>query len=374
MILRKTYKGQRCCQHDGCTKQPGFGSIIDKKALFCKTHKQLDHVSVSNLSGRCQHIDCMKIPSYGPIGGKKIFCSKHKDESHTRLRRNCAHDGCFKTPNYGSMTDGKRRFCKIHKRSTDIVIGRKCQFEGCLKNPFYGSPEDGIPKFCSLHKESSHILNKFKCQTCLATANFGSPDDRRRVRCSKHKKGSDVDLVHKTCKSTFCDTSGNRKYEGYCAHCFKNLYPDRVEVRHLRSKELYVKNFIMTTFPDIPWIHDKPILGGCSRRRPDLFADFGTHIVIIEIDEDQHAHYSCESKRLCEIFQDAGNLPMHFVRFNPDRYLDDGKVHKSPWKNGAIVNTHEWNDRLLTLENYVRQCCLSKPTKEILIQELFYNV
>ncbi len=38
-------------------------------------------------------------------------------------------------------------------------------------------------------------------------------------------------------------------------------------------------------FPDVTWICDRKIEGGCSRRRPDLFLDMGNHIVIVEVDE-----------------------------------------------------------------------------------------
>ena len=38
----------------------------------------------------------------------------------------------------------------------------------------------------------------------------------------------------------------------------------------------------------IDWISDKKVQDVCSKRRPDVFADFGSHILIVEIDENQH--------------------------------------------------------------------------------------
>lgn len=60
---------------------------------------------------------------------------------------------------------------------------------------------------------------------------------------------------------------------------------------------------------------DKRIPEGCSRRRPNMYMDFGSHVVaervaiIIEIDENQHSDYdcTCENKLLMELFQDCGN-------------------------------------------------------------------
>ena len=60
--------------------------------------------------------------------------------------------------------------------------------------------------------------------------------------------------------------------------------------------------------------------------------DFGSHIIVIEIDENIHSNYNCicENKRLMEISKDLGHRPIVFIRFNPDSYIDkDGKKIKS---------------------------------------------
>ncbi len=69
------------------------------------------------------------------------------------------------------------------------------------------------------------------------------------------------------------------------------------------------------------------ILGGCSKRRPDVYYDCVTHAVLVEIDENQHRRYDerCECVRLNEIFNDLGGLPMHVIRYNPDGFYIDGK-------------------------------------------------
>ena len=55
-----------------------------------------------------------------------------------------------------------------------------------------------------------------------------------------------------------------------------------------------------------------------------MFLDFGSHIIIIEIDENQHTSYEeiCENKRTMEISQDFGFRPIIFIRFNPDSYFN----------------------------------------------------
>ena len=67
-------------------------------------------------------------------------------------------------------------------------------------------------------------------------------------------------------------------------------------------------------------IHDKRVEGGCSKRRPDLLLDLGSHIIIVEIDKNKHNDYDCmcEHKRLMEISMDLSHRPIVFIRFNPD--------------------------------------------------------
>ncbi len=79
---------------------------------------------------------------------------------------------------------------------------------------------------------------------------------------------------------------------------------------------------------------NRRIEGGCSRRRPDLFFDIGSHIVIVEVDENKHDEYdcTCENKRPMEISQDLNHRHIVMIRFNPDWYIDPekGKI-PSPW-------------------------------------------
>jgi hypothetical protein len=66
---------------------------------------------------------------------------------------------------------------------------------------------------------------------------------------------------------------------------------------------------------------------GCSLRRPDFTFDLGSGILIIENDENQHKSRACECEqtRMIQIHQDYGGIPVHFIRFNPDRYKGTGE-------------------------------------------------
>ena len=96
-------------------------------------------------------------------------------------------------------------------------------------------------------------------------------------------------------------------------------------MRNYKTKENDVVNNIMKVFPDFTWVNDRKIKDGCSKRRPDLLLNMGSHIIIIEIDEYKHKYYdcSCENKKLMEMSQDVGHRPIVLIRFNPDDYIDN---------------------------------------------------
>ena len=59
--------------------------------------------------------------------------------------------------------------------------------------------------------------------------------------------------------------------------------------------------------------------GGCSLKRPDLALDFGTRIVVVEVDEAQHDEASCwdEDTRLAVIVADF-QKPVGVIRLRVD--------------------------------------------------------
>ena len=121
---------------------------------------------------------------------------------------------------------------------------------------------------------------------------------------------------------------------------------------------------------------------GCSKRRPDLLLDMGTHIIIIEIDENKHTSYdcSCENKRLMELSQDVGHRPIVFIRFNPDAYTDiTGNKISSCWKINSsgmmsLVTRKllEWEERIKTLKTQIQYWIDNSSEKTIEIIELYY--
>jgi hypothetical protein len=102
-------------------------------------------------------------------------------------------------------------------------------------------------------------------------------------------------------------------------------------------------------------VWDCPIDGGCSRKKPDICYDFGIGCMIIEIDENGHPSYSCEMRRLLELFQDLAERHLAVIRMNPDKYKDRKPMFKRR-KNGVnlICDDDEFQYRMDKLIEAIR--------------------
>ena len=116
---------------------------------------------------------------------------------------------------------------------------------------------------------------------------------------------------------------GSDKYDGYCATCFKRLFPndERSTVIHLHTKEIRVRNAINESFQG--FVHDKPLYThGCDcthRRRIDHRKLIGATLLCVETDEHGHSSYDQKDEeiRYDDLFM-LHSGKWIFIRFNPD--------------------------------------------------------
>jgi hypothetical protein len=218
-----------------------------------------------------------------------------------------------------------------------------------------------------------HLRNRQNCIDCKG--NMICIHDKKKSRC-KVCDGSEL------CNAPLCETRGIKKYNGYCLPCCIHFCPEIEISRNFKTKEIDVVQRIIVKFPHFGWVADKSISNGCSKRRPDLLLEMGSHVIIVEVDENKHDTYdcSCENKRLMEISQDLGHRPIVFIRFNPDDYIDStGTNIKSCWKlNGYGVlqvdknKVDEWHSRIQALYVQIDYWVQNIPDKTVEIVELFY--
>lgn len=232
-----------------------------------------------------------------------------------------------------------------------------------------------ICKECIGSSFCEHLKIKRRCFQCKG--NDICQHFKRKERC-KECNGSEL------CKTPYCETRKNNNYEGFCLACFINNpeNQDKPNIRNYKTKEKDIVNHILLNFPNHTWVLDKKVLYGCSRRRPDLLLDLGSHIIIVEVDENKHAFYdcTCENKRLMELSQDLQYRPLIFIRFNPDDYTNiEGTLIKSCWKLNKLGvmqiiknKEKEWNERVNLLKEQIQYWINNISEKTIEIIELFY--
>jgi len=370
------------CEHMECMKRAFFGTE-GGKGRFCVQHKEKDMVDVKHK--RCEHEKCMKRTVFDIEGGKGRFCGEHKTDGMVDVRsKRCEHDGCTKlNPGYNIVGE-KGRFCVKHKKDGMVdVKHEQCEHMECTKRAFYGT-EGEKGRFCVQHKKNDMVDVKHKtCEhdECMKRAVFDIEGGKGRF-CGEHKKIGMVDVKNKRCLTCHVGAS-NKAYKGYCYRCFIHTFPDNNIVRNHKTKERCVADFVRAHFPEYDLSFDTRIEGGCSRRRPDIYIDMGSHVVIIEIDENQHDTYenSCENKRLMEMFIDAGNRPVIMIRFNPDGYKTYDKRVSSCWGTTTDrglckvkESKHgEWLHRLNVLKKTVKSACMDDIRKEVNVVHLFYD-
>ncbi len=368
------------CTEPGCNQQPTYGIEGNKTALRCKMHKSDNMVDIKH--AKCKASGCTTRPSFNVAGSSKgLYCIEHKKDGMVDVVSDqCAEKDCTTRPSYG-LPNGSATHCVKHKTKDMIdVVHDQCRHEDCIVRPTFGVEGTKLALYCEDHTKPGlvNVVSKIcEHKGCKTLAGFNFRDKPAKF-CNKHKEENMVDVNHVKCKTELCDTRPSSKFEGYCLYCFVHLFPDKEISRNYKTKEQAVLDFVKTEFPDISWIHDKPI--GESLRRPDILANLNDKVIIIEVDEDQHNSYQdiCENKRIMQISKDLNHKNISFIRFNPDKYTIKNTSTPSCWtinKKGLCVlaDKPNWDKRLDVLKEKVKIKIKSKQTKMIDIENLFFS-
>ncbi len=232
----------------------------------------------------------------------------------------------------------------------------------------------GLELLMDEHEYSSNVSLFIGCTQCGIRWN----------RISLYKVQSSI-RKHFHCEICMKGESGITKtqFDPLCFNCYCVTHSDEVIPRRFKLKEnIFVESFkqfmdeqkLDSSF-EMP-IYNKQ-LGGCSSKRPDVFIDFYTHAIMIELDENQHAGYSCENKRICQILEDIDHRPLVVLRMNPDQYKNYGVIFSGCFSyssNGMIqVDKIEWKRRLDVLFADVLYYTVNVPNKTLTIKQYYYD-
>lgn len=317
----------------------------------------------------------------GPEGATEIVDETHIEVKHRRKHNPCIH-GKWKhrckecCPNSFCRHEKRKDMCKACNGSAFCehrkrkIICKQCNADAfCAHDRLrYQCKKCGGVGICE------HMKRKTKCMTC------GGSEICEHMKQKSHCKTCDGRAL---CKTPLCEVRrSNPNYKGHCLFCFMHLFPDEKVARNYKTKETTVAHHVKERFPVIDWTCDKTIQGGCSRRRPDMLADLGSHVVIVEVDEHRHDEYECicENRRIMEISKDLGHRPVVCIRFNPDAYVGlDGAKVASPWRQNSVgantvMKSHQaaWDERLSALSYIIAYWMIQKPEKMVEVIELYY--
>ena len=215
-----------------------------------------------------------------------------------KKRKECVESGCTKN------AQGKTDKCAGHGG------GARCSESGCTKSAI------GKTEKCKGHGGGARC----SASGCTKSAR-GRSAQGKADKCIGHGGG-------KRCPNCIdwpdSRSASDHAYDGYCATCFKRLFPDdpRSRFTYEHTKENRVRNAILARFDG--FVHNKPLYTGhcdCThRRRVDHRKLIGNTILAIETDEYAHEGYDPrdEEIRYDDLYMIHSGKWI-FIRFNPDK-------------------------------------------------------
>lgn len=341
------------CAGAGCGMYPCFNFSHTRTAKYCKAHRVEGMVDVR--SKRCREFGCNMNPCFGkPESKSALYCKMHAIPGMVDIKhRRCAEEGCDVRPSFNTAGEKLPRYCRLHAKPDMVdIISKRCVAEGCTSCPGYNYITARLPMYCKVHMLPDMVdIRNARCDVCSTRAIFGVPACKPS-KCAKHVVKGMIRYPNKRCSVWRCmrigthESNSDRFCETHAPPDSKNLAlrpcescnledvlvngkcdscdPERARVvQHLKEEQ--VRRLLERE--GIPFVHDKIMeTTACGLERPDFLIDCGSHLVIVEVDENQHDTYacSCEITRMINLAQ-IGGMPMTFVRFNPDVYVSKRK-------------------------------------------------
>ncbi len=198
------------------------------------------------------------------------------------------------------------------------VLRRYCE---CSALAYYGFPGEMASRCvqCKSKDMVRHPRKKCQFKNCKELALYGLTS---RERCENHKNETDLNLVEQRCYS--CGLFNVLNIANNCFACDPTNFQ-----KFAKRKENAVKALLDAN--KLVYVNDKIPNGSlCGKERPDFVFRCGTHIVILEVDENQHSNYQClcEQTRMVNVTQTFGGMPVLWIRYNPDAFKANGAMKK----------------------------------------------
>lgn len=366
------------CEYIGCQYRPSYNVKSENIARFCSEHKEPNMINVTKLL--CEHKDCNKISCFnylGEVNGK--FCVEHKESGMVdviNIKKICEYTDCNKHPSYNFVGQNIGRLCNDHKEDHMIdILHNMCSEKGCVKRSSYGFP-GYYTIVCFTHRVSGMIRHSTKkiCgnDICNNYAIYGISEP---LHCETHALIDEYNLVERECST--CKRVDLLNKNGICVNFCSLEEADRVVKKLVKHKEEAINKLLDEHIKVPVFSLDESPDRFCTSKRPDRVYHLGSHVVIIEIDENQHKSYKCtaygdttegrmkgERIRMYEIAQSYPEFPpCIFIRYNPDTFKN---------KNGVLSKISNTKRHELLIK-WVQRCIDFNDVKGLLVKYLFYD-
>lgn len=315
------------CEHDKCGK--AFKTSMDLLSHM--------HVHTEERPYLCDHVECGK--AFKTLAVLRIHKRKHTGEQPFR----CQHEECDQA---FSTSGNLATHMRVHSKERPF----RCDHDECNKTftqkahltthsrvhtnerPFLCDHDKCGLGFKSsshlaVHKrvhsgERPHLCDHEKCGQSFATPNC----------LAIHKR------VHTGARPYLCGECGDAFVQrGHLTNHMRSMHdPDR----HAREKKQEQRIVLALTAAGLAFRREVQIKYPCTDSsasgglfaRIDFHMSVHDHLVLLEVDENQHASssysVSCDATRMEKVHESlalAGNtLPVIFVRYNPHAYRVDG--------------------------------------------------
>jgi hypothetical protein len=311
------FENETKATHCGDCKQVGMVDIKSRKCIVCKSKQPAFNFENETRATHCG--DCKQVGMVDIKNRKCIVCKSKIPYFNFENETQVTHCGDCKQV---GMVDIKRRKCHC----------------GTIAN--YSLP-GMLPEKCAKHKSTGMINPPRKQCEADDCKEFATHGLKGPVHCENHAQTDEYLLTERNCLK--CNRLDILNAQGLCVNFCSLEERDRLMKKRTKKKEEFVRKLLekeidLKEYVIQEW-QDSIIDPTCTKRRPDFVYHCGNHIVIIEVDEDQHKSYSnCgstreeklagENRRMFEIFQIFQGLPVVFIRYNPDGFRVNQKIMK----------------------------------------------
>ena len=257
-----------------CGVRPSFNLPGKITPIWCTKCKSPEAVNV--IDKRCK---CGKHkPTFGFVRNDALWCSECPDKPSEAINVlsklcPCGIQASFNLPE--KKTGKWCAKCPEKPEEAVDVVNKKCE---CGKHkPNFNLPGEITPIWCASCKPLEAVNVTSKLCICGKQPCFNLPGELTGKWCLECKPEKAINVKDKLCKE--CNlVQVKNKYEGYCVRCFVNIFPDKPVSRNYKVRENYIFDSVIELLPkDITLIRDK-VVGGCSRRRPNLMIDMGSSL------------------------------------------------------------------------------------------------